>query len=105
MGPPVLTFIGLVSRSTMVDLHADNSLVRRLGEAGFDAYLLDWGEPGPPDATNTLETYVLRYRPRALAALRRDSGSDDVSMLGYFMGGNLALLGQRRIRSCRCATS
>ena len=43
---------------------------------GLDVYLLDWGTPGPADATNTLETYVLRYLPRALrAALARRTPS------------------------------
>lgn len=92
VGPPLLLFIGLVSRSWILDLHEDASLVAALCEAGFDVYVLDWGEPGPEDATNTLETYVLRYLPRAMAALLRESRADDASVLGYCMGGNMALL-------------
>jgi polyhydroxyalkanoate synthase len=92
LGPPVLMFIGLVSRAHIFDLHEDNSVARRLGEAGFDVYVLDWGEPGPQDATNTLETYVTRYLPRAVAAMLRESGSSDCTMFGYCMGGNFALL-------------
>ncbi len=90
---PVVLFIGLVSRSYIFDLHRENSVARRLRDAGLDVYLLDWGTPGPADATNTLETYVLRYLPRALRAALAESHAEQASLLGYCMGGNLALLG------------
>ena len=89
---PVLLFIGLVSRSYILDLHRENSVARRLRDAGLDVYLLDWGTPGPGDATNTLETYVQRYLPRALRAALAESEAAQASLLGYCMGGNLALL-------------
>src|SRR5438105_15175574 len=56
--PPVLLFIGLVSRSWILDLHPSNSFVARLRDAGFDVYVLDWGVPDASDAANTVETYV-----------------------------------------------
>jgi len=89
---PVLLFIGLVSRSYILDLHRQNSVARRLRDAGLDVYLLDWGTPGPADANNTLETYVHRYLPRALRAALVESEAEQASCLGYCMGGNLALL-------------
>lgn len=91
--PPVLVFIGLVSRSWILDLHREASLVRSLRDAGFDVYMLDWGEPGPEDATSTLETYIGRYLERAMAAVVSRSGADSLTAIGYCMGGNLALLG------------
>jgi polyhydroxyalkanoate synthase len=91
-GPPVLLFIGLVSRSYILDMHADNSLVARLLAAGFDVYVLDWGVADEADSHNTLETYTGRYLPRALAAVLRESGDTSASIIGYCMGGNLALL-------------
>jgi polyhydroxyalkanoate synthase len=90
---PVLLFIGLVSRSYILDLHRKNSLTRRLLDAGLDVYLLEWGEPAPADAGNTLETYVQRFLPRALRAVLRESRATAASLVGYCMGGNLALLG------------
>jgi polyhydroxyalkanoate synthase len=90
--PPVLLFIGLVSRSWVLDLHPSNSLVARLRDEGFDVYVLDWGVPDAADAANTFETYVARYLPRAIGALLRESQCRDCSILGYCMGGNLALM-------------
>jgi polyhydroxyalkanoate synthase len=90
--PPLLLFLGLVSRSYIFDLDEQASLVRRLGSAGFEVYVLDWGVPDAADSGRSLETYVLRYLPAAMRAVRRTSGSRDVTMIGYCMGGNLALL-------------
>jgi polyhydroxyalkanoate synthase len=87
-----LIFLGLVSRSSIFDLHEEASFVPQLGDAGFDVYVLDWGEPGQADADRTISTYVSRYLPRAVRSLLRTSGAADLTMIGYCMGGNLALL-------------
>lgn len=91
LGPPVVVIGGLVGRSYIFDLHEGNSFVTRMLDAGFDTYVLDWGAPDADDAANTLETYLARYLPRALRAARRTSGADDVSVIGYCMGGSLTL--------------
>ena len=44
-GPPLLIIFSLISRSYILDLTPGNSFVEQLLEAGFDVYLLDWGEP------------------------------------------------------------
>jgi polyhydroxyalkanoate synthase subunit PhaC len=93
LGPPVVAYLGLVSRSYVFDLWKGNSFVQRLMDAGFDTYLLDWGEPDEEDADNTIETYVLNYLPRALDAAMAESGSDDVNIIGYCMGGCMTLVG------------
>ena len=48
--------------------------------------------PGPVDAANTLETYCDEHLPLAAAAVCEVSGSDDLTLLGYCLGGVLALL-------------
>ncbi|MGH8516193.1 MAG: alpha/beta fold hydrolase [Panacagrimonas sp.] len=91
LGPPLLAFIGLVSRSYVLDLHAGNSYVERLINAGHAVYVLDWGVPDEADATNTLATYALDLLPRAVAALLRHAKAKEVILTGYCMGGCLAL--------------
>jgi polyhydroxyalkanoate synthase len=93
LGPPVLLFLGLVSRSYVFDLWKGNSYVQRLMDAGFDAFVLDWGVPDEQDSANTLDAYVAGYLPRAIRAVLRETGADEVSVIGYCMGGDLALLG------------
>jgi polyhydroxyalkanoate synthase subunit PhaC len=90
--PPVVIVHSLVSRSYILDLRPGNSTVEYLVGAGLDVFMLDWGVPDERDADNTLETYVDGYLPRALAAVRRETGCDDVTLVGYCLGGVLAML-------------
>lgn len=90
--PPVLIVMSLVSRSYILDLAPENSFITELRKAGLDVYLIDWGVPDEADAANTLETYVDHYLPRAFQAVLRDSGCEQVHVLGYCFGGILALL-------------
>jgi polyhydroxyalkanoate synthase len=90
--PPLLIVFSLVSRSYILDLSPGNSFVERLLEAGFDVYLLDWGVPDERDAQNTLEDYVDDYIPAGIERVLELSGCDEVNLLGYCFGGDLALL-------------
>jgi polyhydroxyalkanoate synthase subunit PhaC len=91
-GPPVLIVHSLVSRSYILDLRPGNSLVEYLVRSGLDVFMLDWGVPDELDADNDLERYVDWYLPRAVAAVRRETGSDEVTMAGYCLGGVMAAL-------------
>lgn len=92
LGPPLLLFIGLMSRPYFLDLRPSNSFVERLIEAGFGVFLLDWGSPDPAEGDHTLETYVDYYLPRAIDATRRAADDPEVTLVGYCMGAYLALL-------------
>src|SRR6476620_5586041 len=91
-GPPVVIVHSLVSRSYILDLRPGNSLVEYMTAAGLDVFMLDWGVPDELDADNDLERYVDWYLPRALAAARRVSGHDEVTLAGYCLGGVIAAL-------------
>jgi polyhydroxyalkanoate synthase subunit PhaC len=91
-GPPVVIVHSLVSRSYILDLRPGNSLVEHWVAAGLDVYMLDWGVPDELDADNDLARYVDWYLPRALAAARRESGADEVTLVGYCLGGVMAAL-------------
>jgi polyhydroxyalkanoate synthase subunit PhaC len=89
---PVVIVTSLVSRSYILDLLPGSSSVEYLRDHGFDVFMVDWGIPDELDAGNSFETYVDEYLPRALAAVRRESGAEDVTLVGYCLGGVLALL-------------
>ena len=91
-GPPVVIVHSLVSRSYILDLRPGNSLVEYLTGAGLDVFMLDWGVPDELDADNDLERYVDWYIPRALAAVRRETGQSEVTLAGYCLGGVMAAL-------------
>jgi polyhydroxyalkanoate synthase len=91
-GPPLLIVFSLVSRSYILDLRPGASFIEALVEAGFDVYMLDWGEPDERDADNRLEDYVDDYIPGAIDRILELSDADEVNLLGYCFGGNLTLL-------------
>lgn len=90
--PPLLIVFSIVSRSYILDLTPGNSFIEHLLHAGFDVYLLDWGEPDERDAQNDLEYYVDGGVRAAIAEVCRISGEQKVSLLGYCFGGILTLL-------------
>ena len=91
-GPPVLIVHSLVSRSYILDLRAGNSLVETWTKAGLDVFMLDWGVPDELDADNDLARYVDWYLPRAIEAVFRETGAEEVTLVGYCLGGVMAAL-------------
>ncbi|RBY87244.1 alpha/beta hydrolase [Blastococcus sp. TBT05-19] len=90
--PPLLLVFSLISRSYILDLSPGNSFVEQLLKAGFDVYMVDWGEPDERDAGNGLEDYADDYIPAAIARVLDLSGADEVNLFGYCFGGDLSLL-------------
>jgi polyhydroxyalkanoate synthase len=88
IGVPLLIVHSLISKSYILDLQPENSMVRYLVGEGFDVYLLDWEAPRPADAENTLETYAADLIPGAIRAM----DADEITLMGYCYGGVLVLL-------------
>lgn len=74
------------------DLMPDRSLVRHMVEAGFKVYLIDWGKPNRKQAHLGLYDYSHNLMGSALKAVRTHSGSQDISLFGWCMGGLLCLM-------------
>jgi polyhydroxyalkanoate synthase len=89
---PLLLIFALMNRSSILDLRPGNSFVEYMLAKGYDVYLLDWGAPGPEDASMGLEDYVLEYIPRAVRKLKAVSGSETFNLLGWCIGAMLSTL-------------
>jgi polyhydroxyalkanoate synthase len=90
--PPLVFVHSLVSRSYILDLRPGNSTVEFFLDHGLDVFLIDWGVPDERDAENTFETYVDEYLPRAIAAVRKETGCDEVTLAGYCLGGVFSIV-------------
>ncbi|MDQ1000068.1 polyhydroxyalkanoate synthase [Neobacillus niacini] len=86
---PLLLVYALINKPYVLDLTKGGSLVEYLVNRGFDVYLLDWGEPGYEDRNMKLDDYIMDYIPRAVRKVLRKSNVDEVSILGYCMGGTM----------------
>jgi len=89
---PLLVVYALINRPYILDLQPDKSVVRRFLEDGFDVYLIDWGEPSPLDASLTLGDYVNRYIDNCVDVVRQRTGTDEINVLGYCMGGTMSTM-------------
>lgn len=110
--PVVLVVPSLVNRGYVLDLAADNSLMRWLaGDAAASGgraeaparacrpLLVDWGWPDEVARGFDLTDYVAGRLERALDAAVEAAGGRPVAVIGYCMGGLLATaLAQRRAR-------
>lgn len=74
------------------DLMPHRSLARYMAARGFHTYLVDWGEPQKEHAHLSLKDYADKMLGQAVRKVREHSGSEDVSMMGWCMGGLLILL-------------
>src|SRR5262245_15724960 len=97
-GPVLLVVPSLINRSHILDLTTDRSLLRALAVAGTRPLLVDWGAPGDLERGFSLTDYIAGRLEQALDCVLA-KGSRPVVLLGYCMGGLLAVaLAQRRQR-------
>lgn len=86
---PLLMIYALINKPYILDLTPGSSLIEYLTNKGHDVYLLDWGTPGHEDRNMKLDDYILDYIPRAVKKVLRTSGAEEISLLGYCMGGTM----------------
>ena len=89
---PVVLVMSLISKPYILDLTPGVSFVEFLLRNGYDVYMIDWGVPRPEDAKLKLEDYTLDFIPACVERVREESGEDDISFVGYCMGGLLTLI-------------
>jgi polyhydroxyalkanoate synthase len=89
---PILICYALVNRPYILDLQGDRSVVRRLLDSGFEVFLIDWGVPRPEDHGLQLRDYVCRLLKNASEVACRQAGTEQLSLLGYCMGGTMSAM-------------
>lgn len=89
-GPAVLVVPSLVNRHYVLDLLPERSFVRRLAAAGLRPLVVDWDAPGPDERGFGLGEYIA-VRLDAAAAAARALAPGPLGIIGYCMGGLLAL--------------
>jgi polyhydroxyalkanoate synthase subunit PhaC len=89
---PILLVYALINKPYILDLTKGNSLVEYLVNRGFDVYLLDWGTPGLEDRHMKLDDYIMDYIPKAAKKVMKTSDADEISVLGYCMGGTMTAI-------------
>lgn len=98
-GRPVVLVPSLINPQSILDLSEHQSLARWLAKQGVRAWLLDWGEPGPAERDMDLAGHVERLLLPLLAKL-----DEPPVLVGYCLGGTLAVAAAGPERAAGCAT-
>jgi polyhydroxyalkanoate synthase subunit PhaC len=89
---PVLLVFALINRPDIFDLRPGHSFAEFLLDEGYDVFLLDWGVPDEADSDLGLDHYVCDELPSGIREALRKSGQDEVTLLGWCIGGTLCLM-------------
>jgi polyhydroxyalkanoate synthase len=89
---PILIVMATSNRGYILDLAPGQSFVEYLLRQGYDVYLIDWSAPISSDRGLRFADYTLRFIPECVQRVRDDSGEDDVTVIGYCMGGVLSVM-------------
>lgn len=89
-GPPVLVVHSFVSKPWILDLLPERSFLGALSQAGFDTYLLDWGDFDRQDSEKDL-SYYASVLMRVEKVVLKHTGANRLHLLGYCLGATLCL--------------
>lgn len=91
-GAPLILVPSMINRATILDLEPGRSLVEAMAARGHATYLIDWGRPGPEDATEDLGYVLLDLLHRSIDRSCRHARQPRAHVLGYCMGGSLTAM-------------
>ncbi|HET9510804.1 MAG TPA: alpha/beta hydrolase [Sphingomonas sp.] len=89
-GRPVVFVPSLINPPFVLDLAADQSLLRWLARQGLRPLLVDWGDPTPADRDQDVTAHVEALLLPMLATL-----DERPVLVGYCLGGTIALAAAR----------
>jgi polyhydroxyalkanoate synthase len=89
---PILLVPPLAAPAWCFDLRQGCSLAEHLLARGYPTYVVDYGPISFSDRALGLEHWVDDVIPNAIDAVVRDSGREDIQLVGWCLGGIMALL-------------
>lgn len=87
---PVLLVPPLMITAEVFDLHPKRSIVRTLLDKGFDVFVVDYGKPRRRDRNLSLSRYIEHRLHSAVRLVKKTTGSNELSLVGYCLGGIFA---------------
>jgi polyhydroxyalkanoate synthase len=87
---PLLIIYAPINRYHIMDLSPNRSIVNKFVSAGFDVFLLDWGEK-QSEGRLTISNYVQRIG-QVVELIANFTKTEKISLYGYSWGGTLSLI-------------
>lgn len=106
---PLLIFPPWINKFYILDLKAQNSLIKWITEQGYTLFVVSWVNPDSSYSDVGLEDYIEEGYLTALREVKAICDVDKVNVVGYCIGGTtlaltLSLLKQRGDKSIKSAT-
>jgi polyhydroxyalkanoate synthase len=89
---PILMVPSLINRHYVLDLLPQRSFIEFLVKRGHDVFIIDWGTPSAEDRFLEFDTICDQYIGRALRRAATLAGADRAHLMGYCLGGTLAVI-------------
>lgn len=106
---PLIIFPPWINKFYILDLKAQNSLIKWLTEQGHTVFIVSWVNPDTSYADTGLEDYITDGYLRAIEEVKSVTKQDKVNAVGYCIAGTtlsmvLSLLKKRGDKSVKSAT-
>ena len=89
---PVVIIPPLMANPVIFDLRPGHSMIHHLLDAGFDTFMLDFGNPGEDQKGITVEDYVTDFIPNGVHKVLETTGAESVTLVGWSMGGIMSMI-------------
>jgi polyhydroxyalkanoate synthase len=86
---PLLIVPPWINKFYILDLTAPKSFIRYMVGKGFTVFVVSWVNPDQRLAHKTFEDYMTEGLLAAADAVKRETGTDAVNVIGYCVGGTL----------------
>jgi polyhydroxyalkanoate synthase len=86
---PLLIVPPWINKFYILDLTVPKSFIRYMVGKGFTVFVVSWVNPDQRLARKTFEDYMTEGLLAAADAVKRETGTDKVNVIGYCVGGTL----------------
>ena len=88
---PLLIIPPWINKFYILDLKPKNSLIKWCVDQGHTVFVISWVNPDAELAKKGFADYLLEGPLAALGAIKRAAGEDEANVVGYCIGGTLAV--------------
>ena len=86
---PLMIVPPWINKFYIMDLREKNSLIKYCVDQGFTTFVMSWVNPDEKLAAKSFEDYMVEGPLATLDVIKKATGEDEVSALGYCLGGTL----------------
>ncbi len=78
-----------INKFYILDLKPENSFIRWMVDHGYTVFVVSWNQPDENHIDKTFESYMHEGILDGLDAVKKATGEDEVTAIGYCIGGTL----------------